>query len=365
MRQINDLLAHNRMLESDLDEALTRVRASGWLVLGPEVEAFEREFADYCGIPHCIGVASGSDALELALRGLGVGPGDEVITAPNAGMYSSVAILAVGATPVYADIDPARSTICPDDAATRITSRTRALIATHLYGRMAKVRELRDVAMRNGFPLIEDCAQAHGATLDGVRAGAWGDAAAFSFYPTKNLGALGDAGAVLTPLADVAERVRRLRQYGWSSKYFCELKGGRNSRLDEIQAAALRVKLCHLDAWNDRRRAVAHCYKEEINHCGILPPEVGGTDYVAHLFVIRAERRRGLQAFLKANGIAWDVHYPLLDYQQPALAGLLSCPSLAESEAAVSRILTLPCYPELPLDAVRKACERINAWSGV
>ena len=260
---INDLGAHTAPLAEALIAAMQRVVSSGWFVLGPEVRAFEEEFAAYCGTRHCVGVASGTDALELLLRALEVGPQDEVVAAPNAGMYSTTAILAVGATPVYADVDPATLTLSPQGVDPHITPRTKVVIATHLFGRMADVSGLRALAEKHGVALVEDCAQCHGASLNGKRAGSWGDGATFSFYPTKNLGALGDAGAVVTSDVALARRVRNLRQYGWHDKYIVSDRGGRNSRLDELQAALLRVKLGFLERWNAQRKAIAKCYSQD------------------------------------------------------------------------------------------------------
>lgn len=362
LSQLNDLKAHNRRFEPELRAAFERVLASGWFALGPEVEAFEDEFARYCGAPHCVGVASGTDALELALRGAGVEASDEVITAANAGLYATTAIRALGATPVYADVTPEHATLCPRDAAARIGPATRALLVTHLFGRMADVEAFRELADRHSILLIEDCAQAHGAQMQGVRAGAWGDAAAFSFYPTKNLGALGDGGAVLTKDAAMAERVRRLRQYGWESKYVSALPGGRNSRLDEMQAALLRVKLSALDDLNRARRSAAATFASALRHPAIEVPDVEGDDYVAHLFVVRTDHRASLREFLASHEIASDVHYPLLDYQQPAVANSADAPRLPTSEELVSRVVTLPCYPELEHHEIERACEAIARW---
>ncbi len=293
--KINDLKAHTAPLAEALMGAVERVVNSGWFVLGPEAHAFEEEFASYCGARHCVGVASGTDALELLLRALEAGPGDEVITAANAGMYSTTAILAVGATPVYADVDPVTLTLSPQSVEGRITSRTRVVMATHLYGRMAHMAGLRTLTERGGLALLEDCAQSHGASLNGRRAGSWGDGAGFSFYPTKNLGALGDAGAVVTSDAALARRVKSLREYGWRDKYIVSDRGGGNSRLDELQAALLRVKLGFLDRWNAQRKAIAQCYNATLEHPEIVTPPVDGDDYVAHLYVARTRRRGALR----------------------------------------------------------------------
>lgn len=360
--KINDLNIHNQPLQSGLQAAARRVLASGWFVLGPEVQAFEHEFAAYCGAEHCVGLANGTDALELALRALGVAVGDEVITAANAGMYSTTAILAIGATPVYVDIDENRLTLDPVAAGAAITSRTRAVIATHLYGQMADMPALRTLADRHGVALLEDCAQSHGAALQGRRVGTWGDAAAFSFYPTKNLGALGDGGAVVSVKAAVAERVRQLRQYGWQQKYTVGYSGGRNSRLDELQAALLRVKLPYLDAWNAARRGIAMAYANGIRRTDMRFPISLQADYVAHLYVIRTPDRDGLRQHLAAQGIASEVHYPILDCRQPILSERYRQLSLPVSEKVTSEILTLPCYPELPLSDVQHVCDAVNGW---
>lgn len=363
--KINDLGLHNSgPLQVELAAALTRVLASGWFVLGPEVQAFEAEFAAYCRVPYCVSLANGTDALELALRAVGVDAGDEVITAANAGMYSSVSIIAIGARPVYADIEDARMLLSADETESVITKKTKAIIVTHLYGQMADMPAFRALADKHGIPLIEDCAQSHGAVLCGRRSGAWGDAAAFSFYPTKNLGALGDGGAVVSSSEKIALRVRALRQYGWDRKYHVAHCGGRNSRLDEIQAALLRIKLHRLDEWNNRRRDIALAYNDGIDHPSIRIPHINNEDYVGHLYVIRLNRRDALREHLKRHGIASEVHYPVLDYRQPAVRSQYTDVSLPISEKATSEVLTLPCYPELTMAEVEKVCKVINNWNG-
>lgn len=361
---MNDLRGHHRAIGEELQVAMGRVLSRGWFSMGPEVEAFEDEFAAFCGVTHCVAVANGTDALELSLRGLGIGAGDEVITVPNAGMYSTAAILATGATPVFADVDPRTLTITAALARAQVSARTRAVIVTHLFGRMAPMKELCALARLEGFVIIEDCAQAHGALQGGVRAGAWGTAAAFSFYPTKNLGAVGDAGAVATRDSDLAAQIRRLRQYGWEQKYHSMVPGGRNSRLDELQAAVLRVKLAYLDQWNQRRRRVAACYAEHLSHADVATPTVEGDDYVAHLFVVRTARRAALRKLLSDNGVATDVHYPRLDYEQSSLKSAFPAVHRANSELAAREVLSLPCYPEISLSSVRACCAVINRWGG-
>lgn len=341
---INDLRRHNDTLAAEVRAALERVLARGWFILGPEVEAFEREFAQACGAGHAVGVANGTDALELAVRALGIGPGDEVITVANAGGYSSTAIRAAGARPVYVDVEPRSLNMDPAALAGALTARTRAVIVTHLYGRMAEMPRLLEVAQRAGVPVIEDCAQAHGAAHHGRPAGSWGAAGCFSFYPTKNLGAVGDGGAVVTSDGALAERLRRLRQYGWTEKYRSGLGGGRNSRLDEMQAAVLRAKLPHLPAFNARRRAVARAYQEALRGAPLELPEELGEQYVAHLYVVRTARRDALRAALAARGISAEVHYPVPDHWQEPWREPAALPV---TERAAREVLTLPCFPEM------------------
>jgi aminotransferase EvaB len=359
---LNDLARHTHGLREPLLAAMTRVCDRGWFILGPELDAFEREFAAYCGVAHAVGVANGTDAIELALRALGIGAGDEVIVAANAGMYSSTALRSINAMPVFADADERHLNLNPAAVEAAITPRVRALIVTHLYGRMADLPSLCTVADRHGIALVEDCAQAHGASIAGRRAGSWGDAASFSFYPTKNLGALGDGGMVTCRDEAVAARVRRLRQYGWESKYVAVEGPARNSRLDEIQAAVLRAKLPLLDRWNQRRRAIAVAYAA-IEHPALRHPDVSGDDYVAHLYVVRSAERESLKQHLAANAIATDIHYPLLDTQQPALKGIVTATPLPVSEAAAQQVLSLPCYPELADIEVQRVCAALSSWN--
>ncbi len=361
MIQINNLSLHTSALREQLLVAITRVIDSGWFILGPELEAFEREFAAWCGAVHGIGVANGTEAIELALRALGVNAGDEVIVAANAGMYSTTALLAIGATPVFADVDAEHLNIDPAAVAALIGPRTSAIIATHLYGRMARMPELKSLATQYGIALLEDCAQAHGASIDGVRAGAWGDAASFSFYPTKNLGALGDGGLVTCRDDTVAERLRRLRQYGWSKKYIAVDGPARNSRLDEIQAAMLRVKLPLVEGWNAQRRGIAARYAT-VAHPQLRHPDIAGNDYVAHLYVVRAPQRESLQRHLAQAGIGTDIHYPLLDPQQAVVRDADSLARLPVSLVASVEVLSLPCYPELPAESVAKICAVLADW---
>ncbi len=363
MKAINDLYRHNAPIASLLSEAMNRVVASGWFVLGSEVKSFEEEFSSYCGVTGCVTVGNGTDALELGLRALGVGAGDEVVTVANAGGYSSTAILAAGARPVYADIISETMNMDPVSLHAALSPRTKAVIVTHLYGRMADMPPLMRIAEAAGIPVMEDCAQAHGAASNGKRAGAWGTLAAFSFYPTKNLGALGDGGAVVSKDALLTGRLRQLRQYGWSGKYRYDLPGGRNSRLDELQAAVLRCKLPLLDGWNARRREVAARYSKHMRHPMVNCPRIGGEDFVAHLYVIRTERREKLRQHLAANKVPVDVHYPIPDHRQAVWTALARPTALPETERAAEQVLTLPCFPEMTDDEVDIVCSAINSWN--
>jgi dTDP-3-amino-2,3,6-trideoxy-4-keto-D-glucose/dTDP-3-amino-3,4,6-trideoxy-alpha-D-glucose/dTDP-2,6-dideoxy-D-kanosamine transaminase len=361
--KINDLRLHNHSISAELEDAIKRVLASGWYALGPEVDRFEQDFAAWCGAGFCRGLANGTDAIELGLRALGVEEGGEVIVAANAGMYSATGIRAIGATAVYADIDPSTFNIDAADVSQRINSRTQAIIATHLYGQLCDMPALTALAQQHQLPLLEDCAQAHGAALHGKRAGSWGDAAAFSFYPTKNLGALGDGGALVTSRSEVCEAVTQLRQYGWESRYNVVRSGGRNSRLDELQAAVLSVKLSHLEDWTRQRQAIGKFYAEHIRHPLVQVARFAGEQHVYHLYVVRCARRDQLKRYLGEQGIAADIHYPYLDYQQPLFAAhAIAGNRLPHSELAVQQILTLPCYPELGIADAKFVADAINAW---
>jgi len=344
--------------------ALDRVRDSANFLQGSELAAFEAAFASYCGTSHCVGVANGTDALELALRALGCGPGDRVATVANAGMYAAVAILAVGSTPHYVDIDADTMTMSAAALEEAISPAVKAVVATHLYGRLADLEAIAAVTARSGAILIEDCAQAHGAERGGVRAGAFAAIGCFSFYPTKNLGAMGDAGALTSNDPDLAAELRALHAYGWSERFVARRVGGRNSRLDEIQAAVLNAKLPYVEQWNARRREIAAIYRRELSGLDLVLPETAGRDHVVHMYVVRAANRDELRARLGAAGIGCDVHYPLPDYRQPALADNLGrVAPLAATERAVAEVLTLPSHPWMTDDeaaqvaaAVRTAC---------
>lgn len=363
LKSINDLNRHTQPIQAALSAATERVLHSGWFVLGPEVKAFEEEFAAYCGAAHCVSLANGTDALELALRALDIGPGKTVLTVANAGMYGTAAILATGALPVYADILPDALLMDVADSQRIMNSQpVDAVVVTHLYGLLADAPEIVRLAHARKIPVIEDCAQAHGAMLNGQKAGSFGDIGCFSFYPTKNLGALGDGGAIVTGRADLAEKVRQLRQYGWSKKYHANLPGGRNSRLDEMQAAVLRVMLPLLDRWNERRREIATRYTEKITHPAVIAPAVHAEEYVAHLYVIRTARRDSLKQHLAEAGIPSDIHYPVPDYAQTSCRHLFAGIDRPLTSQACAEVLTLPCFPEMSDDEADMVIDRINSW---
>lgn len=358
-----DLAAAYRRLRPEIDEAIARVTAGGWYILGPEVRAFEEEFAAWLGVGHAAGVASGTDAVLLALRALGIGPGDEVISVAHTAVATVAAVELSGATPRLVDIDPATYTLDPAQLAAAVTPRTRAIIPVHLYGGAADMDAILAVARAHDLLVIEDCAQAHGTCYRGRKVGKFGDAAAFSFYPTKNLGALGDGGAVATNRPEVAERLRLLRQYGWRERYVSDVPGY-NSRLDELQAAILRVRLRHLDEENEARRRLAAVYDEALAGLPIaLPSAMADVDHVYHLYVIAAAERDALAAHLAARGITTGVHYPVPVHLQPAYAHLGYGPgSLPHTEWAARSVLSLPMYPDLSETTVQTVAATIREF---
>jgi dTDP-3-amino-2,3,6-trideoxy-4-keto-D-glucose/dTDP-3-amino-3,4,6-trideoxy-alpha-D-glucose/dTDP-2,6-dideoxy-D-kanosamine transaminase len=359
----NDLQRAANLEAVALDQAMQRVRASGWFVMGQEVAAFEKEFAAWNGNAHCISVANGSDALALALMAADVGRDDLVATAANAAMYSSLAIHALGARPVFLDIDPQTNGVAVDAFAAIASPAIKALIVTHLYGQLAAIKDLVAIANRFNIPVIEDCAQAHGAQLDGFKAGRFGSLSTFSFYPTKNLGALGDGGAVLTSDDLLAKKLRALRQYGWERKYRVSVEGGRNSRLDEIQAAVLRTRLPALDADNARRLQIAKRYSAGITNPHVRTPAFLDKSFVAHLYVIRAAQRASLQAHLADHGIGCDVHYPIPDHRQPLWTGAFDHIHLPQTESAAEEVLSLPCFPQLRDAEIDLVIDVVNGWN--
>lgn len=361
---LNDLKRELAPLRADLDAAVARVLDSGWFALGEELDHFEREFADFLGGGHVAGVANGTDALELALRALGIGPEDSVITAANAGGYATTAILACGARPVYVDVDYESGLIGPEQLAEDQLISASAMVVTHLYGRMADMAALRKRARRAETRIVEDCAQAHGARLAGRTAGSWGDIGCFSFYPTKNLGALGDAGGVFSTAEEHVDRVRHLRQYGWGDKYLHELPGGRNSRLDEIQAACLRARLPRLDTGNQKRRSVGQRYQNGLDNPLIRVPRRPDDDSdVVHLYPVYCDQRQHLMEHLRAEGVQTAIHYPRPDHLQPAWKDETGPISLPNTERRAGEILSLPCHSALTeqeIDHVIDACNRFR-----
>ncbi len=366
---INDLRRVPGDLQAELAEAAAATLGSGWFLNGQRLDAFCRAFADYLGVADCVGVANGTDALEIAMRAViqvRAPSGSEVVTVANAGGYSSFACRLLGLVPVYADIDEATQLASLDSILACIGADTALVVATHLYGSpldIVRLRTMMDAAGHAHVTILEDCAQAHGATVNGRRVGSLGDIATFSFYPTKNLGASGDAGAIVSNDPALLDRVRSLSQYGWGKKYEIVTPLGRNSRLDEVQAALLSVLLPRLDAGNARRRAIVQRY------IAAAPPGVtivdGGDGSVGHLAVALCDDRDGMKAHLAARGIATEVHYPILDVDQPAWQALpqRTAPGgLPVSRRSVSRLLTLPCFPQLDDDEVDRVCAALAEW---
>lgn len=333
--------------KTEIDAAIHRVLDKGWYILGQEVAAFEKEFAAWVGVEHGIGVGSGTEALHLALAAAGVGAGDEVIAVSHTAVATVSAIELLGAKPVLVDIDPLHYTMDPACLAAAITPRTKAIIPVHIYGQPVDLDPVLAIARMHKLVVIEDCAQCHGAEYHGRRTGTWGDLACFSFYPTKNLGALGDGGAVVTNDAALAAKVRALREYGWTERYVSHLAGW-NSRLDEMQAAILRVKLAHLEADNASRQRLAAAYDAALRGTALtLPVRRTGCAHVFHLYVVRSPQRDALQAHLKQHGVGALIHYPVPVHLQPAYRDRLAAGALSETERAAREILSLPLYPEL------------------
>ncbi len=331
---------------SDVRDAIDRVVTRGWFILGPELEAFEREFAGASGTSHAVGVGNGTDALAIALRAVGIGPGDEVITSPVSAAYSALAIMMAGARPVFADIDPDRLTIDPRAVAAAVTSKTAAIMPVHLYGQPADMAALSTIAARHNLAIVEDCCQAHLATCDGRPVGGFSAAAAFSFYPTKNLGALGDGGAVVTSDDAIAERARRLRNGGQTRKYDHDTFGV-NSRLDEIQAAVLRARLPFLRRWTETRRSLARSYRAALAGVEtiVVPPECD-SGHAYHLFPVLSRARQAMQDHLRESGVETLVHYPIPISRQGAFASErpADCPVAAR---VCAEVFSLPLHPRL------------------
>jgi dTDP-4-amino-4,6-dideoxygalactose transaminase len=357
-------LAHRQ----EIDSAIAQVLESGWYILGPHVSAFEQEFAAYLGLAHSVAVANGTDALYLALRACGIGPDDAVVTVSHTAVATVAAIELTGAKPVLVDVDPTTFTMDPNHLEETIKASTdnrlRAIIPVHLYGHLADMPAIMDIARRYKLYVVEDCAQGHGATLQERKAGTWGHLAAFSFYPTKNLGAFGDGGAVATNDSTMADQIRQLREYGWRERYISS-QAGLNSRLDELQAAILRVKLRYLDTENERRRALAHIYDTLLSATSLTLPVVSTlADHVYHQYVVRSHQRDKLKDFLKANSVGTLIHYPVPVHAQPAYKSrsIIGPRGLPHTDQLCQEILSLPMYPQLTDQQAQQVGRLIVQW---
>ncbi len=361
--------------KGEINAAIAKVLYGGRYILGEETDAFEQEFAHYLGARYAIGVASGTDALHLSLRACGIGPGDAVLTVSHTAVATVAAIELAGAAPVLVDVDPATFTMDPNrledaikehqaGATPTARGRLKAIIPVHLYGQPADMPAIVDIARRYAMYVIEDCAQSHGASIDGLKTGVWGNLGAFSFYPTKNLGALGDGGALATNDRELAERIRVLREYGWRERYISDLPG-MNTRLDELQAAILRVKLHYLDQENGRRRDLARLYDSFLSATTLLLPKVRvDAHHVYHQYVVRNERRDALRVFLQENAVGTLIHYPLPVHLQPAYQGriLISAGDLEHTEQVCREILSLPMHPHMSDEQAERVGALIVRW---
>jgi dTDP-4-amino-4,6-dideoxygalactose transaminase len=338
----------------DINSAIQRVLDSGWYVLGEEVIRFEKEFAQFNTVSHAVGVGSGTEALHIALRALDIGQGDEVITTAHTAVATASAIDLAGAKPIFVDIEPGFFTIDPDLIEDAITPKTKAIIPVHIYGQPCDMDAIMKIANKNNLKVIEDCAQAHGAEYNGKRVGSIGDVGCFSFYPTKNLGAIGDGGALVTNDDQLAGKIKLLREYGWKERYISS-KEGWNSRLDELQAAILHVKLKHLDEDNSRRNKHAKIYFDLLNILPLeLPKTRSNSSHVFHLFVIKIEQRNKLRDYLQKNGVNTTIQYPVPVHKQKYFQKMCSEKSLPVTEEVAKNILSLPMYPELKEKEINK-----------
>jgi dTDP-4-amino-4,6-dideoxygalactose transaminase len=364
-------LAH----KAEIDAAIAKVLNGGWYILGEEAAAFDREFAQYLGVRYSVGVASGTDALHLALRACGIGPGDGVVTVSHTAVATVAAIELAGAVPVLVDVDPVTFTLDPNrledtirgyysDGKPTAGGRLRGIIPVHLYGQPADLPAIVEIARRRDMYVIEDCAQSHGASIRGVKTGGWGNLAAFSFYPTKNLGGLGDGGALATNDRELSDRIRLLREYGWRERYISDFPG-MNSRLDELQAAILRVKLHYLDQENARRRDLARLYNSFLSATTLTLPKVrDDAHHVYHQYVVRTEHRDDLRVFLKENSVGTLIHYPLPVHLQPAYRGrtVIGAGGLEHTERLCREMLSLPMHPQITDEQAQRVSELILKW---
>jgi dTDP-4-amino-4,6-dideoxygalactose transaminase len=358
----NPLAQYNAHKE-EIDAAIQTVLNKGWYILGEETQAFESEFAEYIGVSHGIGVGSGTEALHIALAACGIGPGDEVVTVSHTAVATVAAIELTGARAIFADIESDYYTLDPSRLEASLTKRTKAIIPVHLYGQAADMTPIIDISKKHGLRVIEDCAQAHGAMYRGRRVGSLGDMACFSFYPTKNLGALGDGGIAVTNDPQLAEKTRLLREYGWKKRYISEIPGW-NTRLDELQAAILRVKLRYLDSDNQARADLALKYDNALAGIRLVTPKRRAeSTHVYHLYVIRSTKRDELQAFLKTRGVGALIHYPVPVHLQPAYHDTVrSSDRLLETGKAAREVLSLPIYPELAENELQKVIEMVKHY---
>lgn len=357
----NDLGRGTRELRTQIDSVIARVVSSGWFVLGPEHDALEYELSEYLGVKHTINVGNGTDALELALAAVGVKGGSQVVTVANAGAYTTTAALLLGAEPVFCDVDATTLLMSVETLETTLASlaeKPQAIVVTHLYGALAPINELVAVAHKHNIAIIEDCAQSLGATVDGRRGGSFADISTTSFYPTKNLGALGDGGAVFTNNDELANKVRRMRQYGWASKYNIEFDHGKNSRLDEIQAAVLRIKLPLLDKQNDRRRDIHSIYEKD-NNSEIHFVNSASESFNGHLAVVISKNREKTRSALLDAGVRTDVHYPIPDHKQKFPSFKPRKSNLEVTEWAAEKVFSLPLFPELTPNEIDQVVEAL------
>ncbi len=356
-----DMVAQYHSIKPEIDQAISEVMEKGHFILGPNVAALEKEVAAYLGIKHGVGVASGTDALILAMRALGIGAGDEVIVPSYTFFATAEAVLLVGATPVLVDVEPENYSIDIDQIASKITTKTKAIIPVHLYGHPANMTAVMDIARKHNLKVIEDNAQAFGAEHRGQKTGSFGDVSCLSFFPSKNLGGCGDGGMIVTNDDDVADRVRMLRTHGWKKKYFPEVVGY-NSRLDELQAAILRVKLRHIDDWNNRRRELAEIYRQRLAGAPVTVPNDGAdAHHVYHLFIIEVEERTRFEQQLKEQGIPTSIYYPQpLHLNEPLKHLGYKAGDFPVSERASERTISIPFYPEISDEQIARVMEVVN-----
>ena len=364
MITIVDLKRQYKTIKTEIDATITEVFNNSWFILGKQVEAFEQEFADFCGVKYAVGVGSGTEALHLALVALGVRSGDEVITVPNTAVFTVSAISFANAKPIFVDIDAHYYTMDPAKIEDAITEKTKVILPVHLYGQCADMDEILQIARKHNLRVIEDACQAHGAGYKGKKAGTMGNVGCFSFYPSKNLGAYGDGGMIITNDFELAERLKMLRNGGQEERYYHKIKGF-NSRLDEIQAAILRVKLKYLNEWNEKRRNIAKMYNKLISNLLITKPEEADyTQHIYHLYVIRCQKRNELQKYLTEKKIGAQIHYPIPVYLQEAYRDLgLEKGTCSVTERYAVEILSLPIYPELEDTEIEYICKVLNKFA--